>query len=205
MRMILASTSPRRIELLGVTGLRFEKQSPGCEERVIRGESPRAMVRRLALEKAAAVAGRLGPLTKSALIISADTTVVSPDRRHVLNKPRNERDAFRMLNQLCGSAHEVLTGYCLWEQGSRGAGRKIVRVVSSRVRLRKISPAQIRAYIATGEPMDKAGAYAAQGIGMTLVESIRGSYTNVVGLPMAQLLQDLESEFGISALGGPGR
>ncbi|MGZ6309765.1 MAG: Maf family protein, partial [Bdellovibrionota bacterium] len=106
-------------------------------------------------------------------------------------------DAKAMLKLLSGKTHTVLTGYCLLEAVSGGKSRRISRVISSRVKMRKLDAAAIARYVATGEPMDKAGSYGAQGLGMALIEEIRGSYTNVVGLPMAQILSDLEKSFGI--------
>ena len=122
--------------------------------------------------------------------------MVSPDGRKILGKPVNAQDAERMLSRLSGRQHTVLTGYCVWQTGGAKAQRSLVRIVSSKVRLRKLSKKQIRFYIETGEPMDKAGSYAAQGRGMALVEDM-GSYTNVVGLPMGQLMADLEERFGV--------
>jgi septum formation protein len=147
------------------------------------------MVQRLAKDKAVSVLHRLLPQHPELVVIGADTTVVSP-RGRVLGKPRDASEARRMLSELSGRLHTVLTGYCLCI-ASAGKIRMIERVVNSKVRIAKLSQDIIRQYIDTGEPMDKAGAYAAQGIGMLLIEEIRGSYTNVVGLPMAELLSDL--------------
>ncbi len=104
-----------------------------------------------------------------------------------------------MLARLGGNVHTVLTGYCLLHVPGpdKASTTTLVRVVRSRVRMRKLSPQAIRAYVATGEPMDKAGSYAAQGLGAGLIERISGSYTNVVGLPIAQLLADAEAAFGL--------
>ena len=216
--IILASTSPRRIDLLTQAGLAPKVVAPDADETMLPRESPRAMVARLAREKAEAVAARLlagavpGHKRGPTLIIAADTTVVAPDGKKVLGKPRDARDARRMLGLLSGRAHTVFTGYCVLElQPARGRGpyrsHMLVRVVSSRVRMRKLSRKDIEAYVLTGEPMDKAGSYAAQGIGMALIEGINGSYANVVGLPVCQLLQDLESRFGVALFGdrGPGK
>jgi septum formation protein len=186
MRIVLASTSPRRIELMKQLGFRFKVVPPKTDEALRKGESPRAMVARLAEEKAEVVAeGR------DALVIAADTTVVSPDGKRILGKPVSRSDAERMLRGLSGRVHTVLTAYCITLGGT-----SLVRVVRSRVKMRKLSAVEVRRYVASGEPMDKAGSYAAQGLGMALIEEIRGSYTNVVGLPMAQLVSDLE-RFGI--------
>ena len=123
--------------------------------------------------------------------------VVAPDGRTVLGKPRDEREARRMLARLAGRTHQVLTGYCLIAAARGKRPIRVGRVVSSRVTMRPLTRDDVAAYVRTGESMDKAGAYAAQGFGMALVDSIRGSYTNVVGLPVAQLVRDLEVRFGI--------
>ncbi|MDR3608467.1 MAG: Maf family protein [Oligoflexia bacterium] len=191
MPIILASTSPRRIELMSNAGLKVEVRKPDADETPIRGEKPRALVRRLCLAKALSAAENRA-VSKSEIVVAADTIVVAPNGRQILGKPTSARDAEKMLNALSGRWHTVLTGYCIWRHD-----KKLVRVVTSKVKMRKLTKAQIRFYIGTGEPMDKAGSYAAQGLGMALVESIRGSYTNVVGLPMTQLLADLEQRFDI--------
>ena len=206
--LILASTSPRRIELLRQAGLDPRVIGPGTEEVERPGESPTRMVARLATEKAQAVAGR-PDLPPGAVIIAADTTVVADAAgrsgrgsvrggSRVLGKPRDAREAFEMLSRILGTTHTVLTGYCLIRpRHGRTPARKLTRVVRTRVKMRKLTPAEIKRYIATGEPMDKAGAYGAQGIGGGYIESISGSYTNVVGLPISQLMADLALKFGI--------
>ena len=165
--------------------------SPEVDERVLRGELPRALVKRLAIAKAMAVASTLNS-NRHALVIAADTTVVSPNGKQILNKPKNAKDALRMLKLLQGETHTVCTGYCLTLRHPDKKQIRIARVIATRVKMRPTSKSDLEAYIATGEPMDKAGAYAIQGIGMALVESISGSYTNVVGLPVAQVLADLK-------------
>lgn len=194
-QVFLASTSPRRIELLKQIGIMAEVHAPQSPEKRLRGESPERMVARLALEKAESVQAQLSELSDqgSGLIIAADTTVVAPDGKTVLGKPNNAADAARMLRLLAGRNHTVLTGYCILSFGQ--ARRKVVRVVRSRVRMRALNKADISLYIATGEPMDKAGSYAAQGVGMALIERVQGSYTNVVGLPVCQVAKDLEQVF----------
>lgn len=194
-RLILASTSPRRIELMKQVGLQVSVQSPDAEEIPGPGETPRALVRRLAREKAFSV----GRKSKNALVIAADTIVVASNGREILGKPTSPENARKMLQKLSGRWHTVLTGYCILPVGARGiSGNSVTRVITSSVKIRKLSTKEIAGYVSTGEPMDKAGSYAAQGIGMSLVESLRGSYTNVVGLPMCQLLMDLEKYFQIS-------
>lgn len=196
--IVLASTSPRRIELMKQVNIPVHVVSPECEEKSRRGESPRGMVARLAKEKANSVLTSVLWEHGSALIISADTVVVAPDGKSVLGKPRDAEDAARMLGKLVGKTHTVLTAYCIVSAAREMKPKFITRVETSRVKMRKVSRTDIGRYIQTGEPMDKAGAYAAQGLGMSLIENIHGSYTNVVGLPMAQLLTDLEKNFGIS-------
>lgn len=191
-KIILASSSPRRIEMLKLLGMRIEVAPAAIDETPRKNETPRALVRRLARAKAEAVSkGRRAPH----LVISADTIVVSPKGR-ILGKPRNVREAREMLKELSGRHHTVLTGYCLLSGASPECS--LVRVCSTRVRMRKLSESEIRAYVSTGEPMDKAGSYAVQGIGMSLVETVSGSHSNVVGLPAAQLVLDLERSFGIT-------
>ena len=161
------------------------------------------MVARLAVLKAEAIDMVMGPGER--IVIAADTTVVEPKGKKVLGKPRGRADAIRMLRTISGKTHTVLTGYCLLgTQGSargRGSQSSVVRVVKTSVKIRSLSTRDISAYLATGESMDKAGAYAAQGHGATLIEELRGSYTNVVGLPVAQLVSDLEGTFGLSLFG----
>ena len=194
-RFVLASTSPRRIDLLRAAGIACTTASPECDETPLRGESPRALVRRLARAKAESVAGSHLPGGNERVItVAADTIVVEPSRKKILGKPSDPEDARRMLKLICGRTHEVLTGYCVIER-TRAGVRRAVKIVSTRVTMLPLDAAQIRAYVATGEPMDKAGSYAAQGLGMNFIESIRGSYTNVVGLPMAQFLETLDRDF----------
>ena len=195
-RIVLASSSPRRIELLTRLQLKPLVISPDVDERVKKGENPAAVVRRLSRAKAAAIVEGLDEDIERALVVAADTIVVSPSGKQILGKPEDPAHARRMLSQLSGARHSVLTGYTIHPHGFRRPSRPLTRVVRSSVWIRKLSPQAILAYIATGEPLDKAGSYAAQGVGMTFIEKISGSYTNVVGLPMAQLIRDLEEEFG---------
>jgi septum formation protein len=200
MKIILASTSPRRVQLLAAAKIKAKAVAPLCDESIFKDESPRRLVRRLSLTKAHSVALRLRPSTRlGVLVIAADTVVVEPAGRRILNKPRSATEAKRMLGLIAGRTHQVLTGFTILELKGRSR-RVLTRVVSSQVTMRQLSRQQIAAYVRTGEPMDKAGAYAAQGLGMNFITSIRGSYTNVVGLPMAELLEALESKFGVVTL-----
>ena len=190
-RIILASGSPRRKELLSLAGLQFEIHLPELDETPLRGESPKAMVRRLAQEKALEVWKTTLKLGDSGLIIAADTTVVSPDEKN-LGKPRDEKEAIRMVKSLEGRTHRVYTGYAIVKVTRGRVVSRVSRVVTTRVTMRKMSANDIHNYVAKGECLDKAGAYAAQGFGMVLIEKISGSYTNVVGIPVTHVLQDLK-------------
>lgn len=190
MKIILASGSPRRKELLSWSGVEFEVKVSDVDETPHPGESPAGMVKRLSLEKARKVGEEMED-SEECMIIAADTTVVSPKGK-ILGKPEDFKDAYRMISEIQGKTHEVLTGYSLIRMKKKKVLGHVSRVVKTRVSLRDLSPAQRRAYLDRGESMDKAGAYAAQGYGMVLIEKIQGSYTNVVGLPMAEVLEDMK-------------
>ncbi|MDQ3262418.1 MAG: Maf family protein [Myxococcota bacterium] len=179
-RLILASGSPRRRAFLESLGLQFEVAPAELDETPLPAEAPRAYVQRLAAQKADAVGIRF----PQAAVLAADTTVVLEDE--VLGKPQDASEARRMLERLSGRTHRVLTGVALG-----GAARGAV-VVETEVRFRVLEEAQLRWYLASGEPMDKAGAYAIQGLGGAFVERITGSYSNVVGLPLVETLALLE-------------
>ena len=199
MKIVLASTSPRRIELLSHLGLEVEVLPPVADETPRKKEKPKALVSRLSRAKAESALAQLGTRLESGVVIAADTIVVAPGGKKILNKPHSRNEAIQMLRALSGKQHQVLTGYCLAPFGHHGAKTKPakVKVVSSRVKMRKLSTAEIERYVDSGEPMDKAGSYAAQGKGMALIESIDGSYANVVGLPVCQLLLDLKAMTGV--------
>jgi septum formation protein len=180
--IVLASSSPRRRRLLRELGVRFSVRVPDVDERPLPGELPGPHVRRLALAKARAVARQLAPGCGANWIIGADTVVVLDGR--ILGKPRDARDAEGMLARLSGRTHEVLTGVALVPAA---AGRARTAVVRSRVSMKPLDEAAIRRYVAGGEPLDKAGAYAVQGRGRQLVARVSGSLTNVVGLPLERL------------------
>ena len=175
--LVLASASPRRRELLSGLGLDFQVVVPGVDERVEPGESPEAHVVRLAGAKAAAAAAIRG----SSLVLAADTTV-SVDGA-ILGKPETPDDALAMLARLAGRRHEVWTACRLRSPGGRAASI----AVRSLVKFRPWDEALARWYVSTGEPMDKAGAYALQGKGVLLTDGIEGSWSNVVGLPLEPL------------------
>ncbi len=185
---ILASTSPRRRELLAALGRPFAIIAPTVDEIPVPGESPAGYARRAAAEKAAAVAARLPPRRPNQarrIVIGCDTDVVLGTR--ILGKPRDAADARRMLRALSGRWHRVISGLCVLRETAGGAWRERTIVVATEVRFRRISRSEIERYVASGEPMDKAGAYAIQGGAAGMVAAIRGSYTNVVGLPLAEL------------------
>jgi septum formation protein len=186
--IILASASPRRRALLTGLGIGFKVAPSSVDEVHMNGESPEDQVRRLALAKAREVSQQY----PQEWILGADTIVVIDDE--ILGKPRDEAEARAMLARLAARTHRVFTGYALLN-ASR-PGMETVRCVVSNVHIRELSAEEIAGYVRTGEPMDKAGAYAIQGIGSGIVEQVSGSYTNVVGLPLCEVARDLK-ELGI--------
>lgn len=181
--LILASRSPRRAELLAAAGFAFDVLAVDVDETPRAGESPRDYVERLAVEKAQAVAA----LRPGEVVVGADTTVVVDGR--ILEKPRDAADAAAMLRALSGRAHEVLTGVAVVASGRIRTG-----VESTLVWFDPLSDADIAHYVASGEPMDKAGAYGIQGWASRFIPRIEGSYANVVGLPVqlvARLLPEV--------------
>lgn len=195
--LVLASASPRRRQLLSQLGLKFRTCESGVDEAAAAcsGASPERLVRELALAKALAVAAR----ERDALVLAADTVVVLGGE--VMGKPRDAGEAEEMLARLQGREHRVLTGLALLDAAS---GRSETAVEETRVRLRPLAAEEIRAYVATGEPLDKAGAYAIQGLGALLVTGIQGCYYNVVGLPLARL-GELLRRFGVDVWKAVGR
>jgi septum formation protein len=184
--LVLASASPRRRELLARAGVGFEVVPAEIEELAIPGEAPADLAARLAREKALAVARRLGS-TPARLVLGADTIVVLGEA--VLGKPVDAADAERLLGLLAGRRHRVLTAVAL-VASDRLVARALV--VESRVAMRAASADEIRRYVAGGEPLDKAGAYAAQGEGRRFIEHIEGSESNVIGLPLEETLALLD-------------
>jgi septum formation protein len=182
--LVLASASPRRKELLSGLNIRFIVIPSAVDETVMNGETPEENVRRLAWAKAMDVSPRMPRLW----ILGADTIVVIDEK--ILGKPGDVEEANAMLAMLAGRTHEVYTGYAL--VNSAFPDKQIVRHVVSQVYIRNLATGEISDYVTTGEPMDKAGAYAIQGIGSGIVQRISGSYTNVVGLPLCEVAQDLQ-------------
>lgn len=183
--LVLASASPRRRELLAQVGVRAEVRVADVDESVRPGEAPAAYVQRLALAKAQAVLPQAGGLP----VLGADTTVVVDD--DILGKPVDAADAARLLRRLSGREHRVLTAVALCT-----AGRHALRLSDTRVRFRVLDEDLVARYVASGEPLDKAGGYGIQGLGAALVTHLTGSYTGVVGLPLAETV-DLLAEFNV--------
>jgi septum formation protein len=194
-RLILASRSPRRYELLKQVGLDFDVIPSRIEEDFIREESPQQHIIRLAEAKALDV----GNQYPDRWVIAADTIVYI--HGSILGQPKNREEALAMLRFLSGQEHWVLTGFSVHHLAKRKGDQEAVQTA---VKVKIISPVEMEWYIQTGEPFDKAGGYAIQGVGSFMIESIRGSYTNVVGLPLCELIQMLNrlgavtiSEFGM--------
>lgn len=194
MKIVLASQSPRRKELLGRMGLEFVTQASKIDESAFDGLEARELVATLSREKAQWIARQLDGET---LVIGADTVVVRDGA--ALGKPKDAEDAVAMLLSLSGRDHQVCTGVTV----CRG-DRVLTQVEETQVTFRDLTETEVRQYVSTGEPMDKAGAYGIQGLGGLLVEGIRGDYSNVVGLPVCRLGQMLK-DFGVDCLALSGR
>ena len=188
--IILASASPRRKEILAKTGLKFKVDESAYEEKIVAGLKPDSLARFLSRGKARDVARR----HRNALVIAADTIVVS--RGRLFAKPRTVEEAREMLNTLSGKAHSVITGFTIIDTESK---RELSRSVKSKVFFKRLSRDEIDAYIRSGEPLDKAGAYGIQGLGAVLIRKIEGDFFNVVGLPLYALSESLK-KFGIKVL-----
>ena len=180
-RIVLASASPRRRDLLTLIGIRHEVRPADIDETLLAGEFPDAHAERLARAKASLLAAR----APDALVVGSDTIVVVDG--DILGKPRDEAEAARMLRRLAGRRHTVHTAVAVARDGRVESGVERVEVA-----FRPLTDADIAAYIATGEPMDKAGAYGIQGFGATIVERIEGDYFAVMGLPLGRLVRLME-------------
>jgi len=192
--IILASTSPRRQELLASVGINFQVVPSHVDEILRENESPRDFVLRLSQDKAAEVAQRSEVTGR--WFIGSDTIVLLDNQ--ILGKPTSPQDSAQMLRQLSGRSHQVLSGYTIIDRSDNSC---TCRCVTTEVTFRTLTEQEIEGYIATGEPADKAGSYAIQGIGGYIVTAINGSYTNVVGLPLAQVVTDLQQLGAIELFG----
>jgi len=182
--LVLASRSPRRAELLAAAGIEFSVRAADVDETPLPEENPEHYVVRVAEAKAGAVA-----LGDDEIVLAADTTVVLAGE--IMGKPMDPADAMRMLTALSSQRHEVITAVCL-----RNSHRTITDLSFSAVWFAPLSVEEIQWYVASGEPMDKAGAYGIQGLASRFIERIEGSYTNVVGLPVARVYQLLRELAG---------
>jgi septum formation protein len=189
-RIILASASPRRKEILALTGLEFEVRYSGYEEDLGISKAPRELARFLSRKKAEDVVNKYS----DAIVIAADTFIAYKNK--LLGKPEGSEDAKRMLKMLSGRTHSVISGFTIIDCKSN---RTISRSVETRVHFKSLSSAEINAYVKSGEPLDKAGAYAIQGLGAVFIDKIEGDFFNVVGLPLCALTESLK-KFGIKVL-----
>ena len=196
-RMVLASKSPRRRELLEMLGAQFEVITSDCDENIT-GLAPRDLVRELALRKAEAVYERLND--PDAVVIGSDT-IVTPDGVKALGKPRDRGDAVRTLTELSGKWHSVCTGIAVIGRAADNTSKKIAETVETKVKFLDLTKEECERYADTGEPLDKAGAYGIQGMGGMFVDRIDGSYSNVVGLPMSMLRIMLAQVGGVDERG----
>ncbi|MFO0747491.1 MAG: Maf family protein [Myxococcota bacterium] len=205
--VILASASPRRKELLERLGFTVKVVPPGIDEIRLENETAENFVKRMARTKVLAVVERMqttlytdvetgvrraapggvGRTQDTRWVIGADTVVVLGET--ILGKPKDTAEAAEMLHRLAGNTHRVITGFCIHDLRKNKEG---VQAVATEVRFKRLISSEIEKYIAVGESMDKAGAYAVQGVGAYLVDSIVGSYTNVVGLPLCQTVEMME-------------
>jgi septum formation protein len=186
MNLLLASSSPRRKELLAQAGFSFEMISPDVDETPFPRELPEQHAIRIARAKALVVQEK----HRDALVIAADTNVVH--RQRILGKPVDAEEAVSMLKHLSGKTHEVISGVAML-----GPENSCQWAVHTQVEFRDLAEEEILAYVASGEPMDKAGGYGIQGLGAHMVRGIQGSYTNVVGLPLAEVVEAMRKVFGM--------
>lgn len=201
LQIILGSGSPRRKELLQKVLQSLSIESPfkimaaDIDESVKPHEDSHDYTKRLAHEKAKAILEKLKSNSNSLLLITADTTVVCGQK--ILGKPEDDKDAFDMLQFLNGKTHEVITGYCILERNQNHDIKMIVDAVVTKVKFKVLTQKQIIGYIATKEPFDKAGSYGIQGKASEFIESLEGSFDNVVGLPSEKITEILQNETSI--------
>ena len=186
--IILASASPRRKALLKQIGLKFKVEASNYEEKISSDSEPHELAKSLSLEKAKLVAKN----HQNALVIAADTFIVFEGK--ILGKPTTETEAKRMLETISGRHHSVITGFTIIDTENNKA---LSKSIETKVYIRKLTSNEIDAYVKSKEPLDKAGAYAIQGLGSVIVEKIEGDYFNVVGLPLSALAEGLR-EFGVN-------
>jgi len=186
--LVLGSGSPRRREIMSALGLPFQVLAADIDEAVRPGEPALAYLERIAAEKLAGVRARWGAAAHAAILVADTSVVIDGD---VLGKPSDVDDAARLFSRIAGRVHSVYTRYAIGLAGV--AGISVARTIETQVYIRAAAPDEIRAYAATGEGLDKAGAYAAQGIGSFFIERVVGSYSNVVGLPACEVLEDLRA------------
>ncbi len=191
-KLILASASPRRKQLLKQVGLDFEVLASNIDEKLNPRFKPLHQVEVLSQQKAEATAQMKE--AKNAVILAADSMVAVDDE--IMGKPKNEKDAKRMLRKLSGTTHSIVTGFTILDTATK---KHVTKSVETKVWFKKLSPQEISAYVKTGEPMDKAGAYAIQDIGSIFVERIEGDYQGAVGLPLFAVAKELK-KFGITVL-----
>jgi septum formation protein len=189
-KIILASASPRREEIFKKTGLKFQVDESSCEEITDPGLKPHELAKVLSRAKAKDVARRY----RNALIIAADTLVLSG--RKIYGKPGGEKEAREMLKTLSGKAHSVITGFTIIDTAGK---KELSRSVETKVYVKRLDADEIEAYIRSGEPFGKAGAYGIQGLGAVIVEKIEGDFFNVMGLPLNALAESLK-KFGVHVL-----
>lgn len=189
-KIVLASASPRRKEILEKTGLKFTVDISAYEEDMDLALKPHQLARFLSSEKAKTVAIKY----RNALVIAADTFIVFKGR--LLGKPHTEKEAKRMLTLLNDKAHSVITGFTIIDTNTK---KKLSRSVETRVYFKKMTVQEIESYVRTGEPLDKAGAYAIQDLGAVIVKKIEGDYFNIMGLPLSSVTDALK-KFGVSVL-----
>jgi septum formation protein len=190
MEIVLASASTRRRELLEKIGLQFTVDSSDYAEDAHFELKPRERAKQVSLEKARSVAAR----HSNAIIIAADTFIVSGGQ--VMGKPDSPTEAKRMLKALSGRSHVAITGFTILDTTN---GKTLSRVIETRIYMRKLSEREIDSYVSSSEPLDKAGAYAIQGLGSVLIDKIEGDYYNVMGLPLSAFAQAVKS-FGVHVL-----
>jgi len=189
-RIILASASPGRRRLLEGLGLKFEVEPSNCVEHMLSRLKPHELAKSLSFEKAVAVASK----HKDAVVIAADSFVVF--KGEIIGKSKTEAEAKSTLARLSGKSHSLVTGFTIIDSAG---GKTLSKSVETRVHIRKLSPEEIDAYVSSGEPLDKAGAYEIQGLGSVIIDRIEGDFSNVVGLPLSALAESLK-EFGIQVL-----